>query len=434
MSHPVPDPRGAPRLRPIDRQTGLPLTLDAAIAPDDEVRVVEAFTRTLDCSTLAAAVRSRVGTPGAPAYDPRLLLTLCLYATLRGRFAFRGLSAACGRDLPFMWLCGGSAPSYHTLSTFYAEHGDFLEPLLVEMLAALREQGLVTYEEVTVDGRKVAANASKETLHRVTTLTEHRREAATRVARLRAERDAKAASASQREAAQRRGAEDRLRRLDAALETLAVRTKGREAGRGDPAETRASETDPDARKMKMPDGGFRPALNVQTVTETASGLIVAVAVVDQACDNGLLATAVGQAETATGVKVKRVLADAGYSSAADVGALEAAETAVYMPARNERKEKAAGTDPYAPKRRDTKPVARWRARMGTAAARATYGKRAPVAEGSHARQSNRGFRRFRLRGLAKARTESLWHALAHNLRILMTRAWLTEGKIRRRDP
>lgn len=430
MSDPMPDPRGEMRLRPIDRQARLPLTLDAAIAEDDEVRVVEAFTRHVDCAPLAVAVRSRVGTPGAPAYDPRLLLTLCLYATLRGRFAFRDLSDACGRDLPFLWLCGGSAPSYHTLSTFYADHGDFLDRLLVDLLTALREQGLVTYDELTVDGRKVPANASKETLHRVGTLTTHRQEAADRVARLRAEGDAKAGAASQREAAQRRGAADRLRRLDAALATLTVRTQDRVAGRGDPAETRASETDADARKMKMSDGGFRPALNVQTVTETASGLIVAVDVVDQACDNGLLATMMGQAAAATGVPVQRVLADAGYSSAADVGALEEAGTEVYMPARNERKEKQAGTDPYAPKRRDTKPVARWRARMGLEAARAIYQKRAPVAEGSHARQSNRGFKRFRLRGLVKARTESLWHALAHNIRILRTRKWLSEGKIR----
>lgn len=248
------------------------------------------------------------------------------------------------------------------------------------------------------------ANAGKESPHRVKTLTEHRREAADRVARLRAEQAAKSGTESLREAAQRRGAADPLRRLDAALATRTVRTAEREAGRA------AGETAADVRKMKMSDGGYRPALTVRTVTETESGRIVAVAVVDQACDNGLLAGLVGWAEAATGVKVERVLADAGSSSAADVGTPEAE---MYMPARNERKEKQAGADPYAPKRRDTPPVAKWRARMGSAAARATYGEWAPVAEGSHARPSNRGFRRFRLRGLlVKARTETVWQAPA----------------------
>ena len=118
--------------------------------------------RRLDCS-----VRSRVGTPGAPAYDPRLLLTLCLHGLIRGIFSFRELSAACERDLDFLWLCGGPAPSYHTLSTFYSERMAFLEAALTEILVALRERGLVTYAELALDGRKVPANANKETMHRV---------------------------------------------------------------------------------------------------------------------------------------------------------------------------------------------------------------------------------------------------------------------------
>ena len=317
MTGTAPDLRKTLRLRPIDRHRVM-APLDQAIAPDAEVRTVEAFVGRLDCSSLESAVRSRIGTPGAPAYDPRLLLALGLYALIRGIFSFRELSAACGRDLDFLWLCGGRSPSYHTLSTFYSEQSAFLDARLTEMLVALREQGLVSYSERTLDGRKVPANAHKETMHRVATLTKHREEARERVSRLQAEREAKGGDGSRREAAQHRAADDKLRRRDAAFETLRTRTQEREDGRGDPAETRASETDADARKMKMPDGGYRPAFNVQTATEAASGLIVMVDVVDQASDNGLLASMVDQAEQATGAKAKRVLADAGYSSSADV--------------------------------------------------------------------------------------------------------------------
>jgi transposase len=394
------------------------------------VRVVEAFVQRLDCSTLDAEVRSLVGHPGAPSYDPRLLLTVCLYGVIRGIFSFRELSAACERDLDFLWLCGGGSLSYRTLSTFYNEHAAFLDATLTDIVVALRVQGLVTYAELTLDGRKVSANANKDSMHRVETLTKHHEEAKERVAKLKAERDAKGSDGSRREAAQRGAAADRLRRLEAALETLETRTKEREEGRGDPAETRVSETDPDARKMKMFDGGYRPAFNVQTVAETQSGLIVAVDVVDQASDNGLLASMVDQAQTVTTVKAERVLVDGGYSSAEDVETLEAAGTEVYMPIKNEKKEKAAGKDPYAPKRRDSGHVARWRQRMGVEASRAIYKRRAPVAEGVHAHQSNRGFKRFRLRGRTKARTESLWHALAHNFQILVARKWLTQGKVR----
>jgi hypothetical protein len=316
------------------------------------------------------------------------------------------------------------------LSTFFNEQESFLEGVMTEMLAALRQQGLVTYAELTVDGRKVAAKANKETMHRVATLTKHFEETKERVRRLQDERDAKGGDGSRRQAAKRRAAADRLRRLDAAVAMLKTRTREREEGRGDPAETRVSETDADARKMKMSDGGYRPAFNVQTVAETGSGLIVAVDVVDQACDNGLLESMVDQAEQTTRSKAKRVLVDAGYMSVVDVERLEKSGSEVFMPVKNAEKEQEAGRDPYARKRRDSKWVAQWRQRMGLETSREIYKRRAPVAEGAHAQQSNRGFKRFRLRGLEKARTESLWHAVAYNFRIIAAKNWLTAGKVR----
>lgn len=247
-----------------------------------------------------------------------------------------------------------------------------------------------------------------------------------------AERDAKGGAASVREAARRRGAEDRLARLQAARATLAERTRERVETKGgdDPAETRASETDPDARKMKMSDGGYRPAFDVQTVTETTAGLITAVRVTAGASDNGLLEPMVTQSRAATGVRPAAVLADAGYSSSRDVEVPEAARVEVFMPPKNARRELKEGKDPYAAKRRDSKEVERWRKRQGTAAGRARYRRRAPVAEGTPARQSNRGFERFRGRGLASATTEVLWQAFAHNLSIVMRKAWAIGGKVR----
>jgi Transposase DDE domain len=116
----------------------------------------------------------------------------------------------------------------------------------------------------------------------------------------------------------------------------------------------------------------------------------------------------------------------------DVASLEKSGTAVYMPPKNAAKEKAAGKDPYAPKRRDSVAVAGWRQRMGTALAQALYRRRAPVAEGVHAQQSNRGFQRFRLRGLVKALCEVKWQALAHNLCVLLGTARFVQALLRAR--
>ena len=121
---------------------------------------------------------------------------------------------------------------------------------------------------------------------------------------------------------------------------------------------------------------------------------------------------------------EQVLADAGYTDKDDVEELEAVQIEVLMPPKNERKEKEQGKDPYRRKRDDSEAIAAWRQRMGTAAARDRYSRRAPVAEGVHAQQSNRGWKRFRLRGLVKAQVEALWQAVVHNLCVLLSKSGL----------
>jgi transposase len=420
------------RLRPCDRQAPLAgTTIDALLPHDHQVRRVWACVERLDLAPLYRDIQAREQEPGAPAYDPEVLFALCLYGTIDGLASFRDLAEACTRDLAFLWLCGGPAPSYHTLSTFYSRQEDLIDALLIDLLALLREKDLVDLKEVAIDGRKVPANASKETFHRLATLSAHHAEAAARVAGLRQQR-ADRGSASVQEAARRRAAAERRQRLAAALAKLQERTAERAQGRGDPAQTRTSETDADARKMKMSDGGYRPAYNVQTATDTGSGLIVAVTVVEQASDNGLLRPMVTLVTQNTGVAPQRSLTDPGYMDLDDIAQLEVSGTTVYMPPKNAAKEKAAGKDPYARKRRDGAAVAGWRQRMGTAVAQALYRRRAPVAEGVHAQQSNRGFKRFRLRGLVKAQCEVKWHALAHNLCVLLGTDRFAEALLRAR--
>jgi len=361
-----------------------------------------------------------------------MLFSLWLFATVEGIGSARRLAKLCQRDLAFQWICGGLRPSYRTLSTFYSDNGDFLDTTFVDILATLTQRDLLTVKTIALDGRKIPANASKDGCHREATLDRHRLEAEQRVATLREQRQHPAGASAQQAAAQRRGAEDRKRRLEEALATVKVRQAERAAaGRADakPEDTRVSETDSDARKMKLNHGGFQPAFNVQTVTDVDSELIVAVHVTAQASDNGLLAPMVEQAAANLGTAPEQVLVDAGFSSAQDVERLETMDIKVFMPPKNESKEKEQGKDPYQPKRRDTKAVADWRVRMGTEVARLIYRQRAPVAEGVHARQSNRGWKRFRLRGLVKVQTEALWQALAHNLCVLMAKKILGIGGI-----
>lgn len=427
------DPAPAIRFRPIDRQQLIAAQLDELLPADHPARLLVGFVAGLDFSALYATIKARVDRPGAPAFRPELLFSLWLFATVEGVASARRLEVLCERDLAYRWICGGPSPNYHTLSTFYAAHGEFLDGTFVDILALLTEHGLLTVKAIAVDGRKIPANASKESFHREATLERHRLEAEQQVAALREQRTLAQATSSQQAAARRRAAANRQQRLEEAVATVRQRQAERAAsGRASakPEEARASETDSDARKMKRSHGGFEPAFNVQTATDIDSGLIVAVLVTEQASDNGLLLPMVEQATAKLGTPPKQVLADAGFSDANDVEKLETAQIEVLMPPKNERKEKEQGQDPYRRKRRDSDAITAWRQRMGTAAGRQRYSRRAPVAEGVHAQQSNRGWKRFRLRGLVKAQVEALWQALVHNLCVLLSMIGLGLGTLR----
>ncbi len=277
---------------------------------------------------------------------------------------------------------------------------------------------------------RVRASAGAASFRRRPRLAEYREVARAELARLRAEVHADPAAGSRRQrAAQERAARERAARVAAALDAVAVMEhrvkpppKSPEPtdapppegnGGNKPAEPRASTSDPEARVMKMADGGFRPAFNVQFATATDSQLIAAVAIGNVGSDQGQLAPMVEQLAARYGKPPRAMLVDGGFTKLADIEAVEAGgETTVYAPVTKPRD---PGRDPHAPRPGDSATIAAWRGRMATAAAKTIYKDRAATAECVNALARNRGLQRFLVRGLAKAKTVALWFALAHNL-------------------
>jgi len=176
---------------------------------------------------------------------------------------------------------------------------------------------------------------------------------------------------------------------------------------------RASTTDAEARVMKMADGGFRPAFNVQFATATESQLIAAVAIGNIGSDQGQLAPMVAQLAERYGKPPSEILVDGGFTKLADIETVSASgQTTVYAPVAKPRDPQR---DPHAPLPSDTPKVAVWRGRMATPEAKAIYKHRAATAECVNALARNRGLQRFLVRGLLKAKAVALWFALAHNL-------------------
>ena len=149
--------------------------------------------------------------------------------------------------------------NYHGLADFCVTHGEVLDALLSTSLAAFMAEGLVTVDEIIVDGTKVTASAGKSSFKRAARLDETEAAAKARVAELKAEVDADpAANSKRRVAARERAARDIQERAAKAKATLEAIEKEKESrAKRSPKEVaqqqkpRASLTDPDARRMRF---------------------------------------------------------------------------------------------------------------------------------------------------------------------------------------
>ncbi len=177
-------------------------------------------------------------------------------------------------------------------------------------------------------------------------------------------------------------------------------------------EPRASNTDPEARVMKMADGGFRPAYNVQFATATDTQLIVGVDVSNIGSDLGQLPPMLDQVEQRYGQRPAEWLVDGGYARHDDIEEADGRGTTVYAPVP---KPKDPSRDPHRPCGDDSAAIAQWRQRMGSSQAKDIYRQRAATAECVNAIARGRGLSQFVVRGLNKVKAVALWYALAHNL-------------------
>jgi transposase len=394
-----------------------PLELDRLLLPDHRARIVWRFVEQQDLSSLYSRIKAVEGSVGRDAVDPRILLALWLFATIEGVSSAREIDRLCDRDLAYLWICGEVSVNYHLLSDFRTEHTELLDQILTNSVAALLHLGLVTLDRVAQDGMRVRAHAGSSSFRRRPTLEKCQREAQAHLQKLQQEQQADpAANSKRKQAAMERAAREREQRLTQALEELKELEQQKEGRKkGSSAQARASTTDPAARKMKMGDGGYRPAYNVQFATDAKTRMIVGVAVTNQGSDRGQMAPMVEDLHQRYGHRPKEYLVDCGFVTKEDMTTLESSGTAVFAPVHAEDQMLARGNDPYAPKKRDTPEVARWRARMGAEEAKQIYRQRSSVAEFPNAQCRNRGLQQFRVRGPDKARAVSLWQALAFNL-------------------
>lgn len=408
-------PAGPPRLLSPDRHQirFMPTDLESLLEVDHPARAIWTVVETLDLSAFLKTIAARGDRPGRPAIDPQILVALWLYATSDGVGSARELERLCEAHNAYRWIAGGVHVSHHVLSDFRVDHQEALDQLFTQVLGILTHKKLVDLKRVAQDGLRVRASAGAASFRREQSLTSCLEEARAQVETLVRElHDEPEAAAARRLAARQRAARERQERLNQALQEL---PKIREAKQTEEEkrDARVSTTDPEARVMKMADGGFRPAYNVQLSTDTKTRVIVGVGITTSGNDQGQMSPMLEDIRQRHDRLPEEYLADGGFNKKENVEHAAHQGVTLYAPVQ---KSKRHDVDPHQPKPGDSPEVATWRQRMATPEAKEIYKQRAATAETVNADlRCYRGLGPLLVRSSSKVRCVVLWAALTYNV-------------------
>ena len=399
--------------------------LESQLPLDHRARIVWAFVESLDLCAFYARIGARDDTAGRPPPDPKVFLSVWLFATLENIGSARAVCRACERDIAFRWLCGGVAMNYHGLSDFRSNHADLLDDLLTHSVCGLMAEGLVSLEEVVQDGTKVRAHAGRGSFVGPQGLARYEASARARVHRLREElesdpglsdrRGRAARERAAREVAERAG---RVRKaLDKLAEEKAEAAKSNKKGEADRAERQASTTDPDARLMKFADNRMAAGYNIQLAAD--GWFIIGQAVTDRRNDMGLAEPMVEQLISRYEQAPDRLVLDTKLATRDQIISMSnytdgAVEVYTPVPAVSEHASKESVRKRKWRQDRESPEIKAWRERMQTDEAEQIMKRRRRI-ETLNGIVKNRGMGRMLVRGFQKVRAVVLLQALSNNL-------------------
>jgi len=314
-----------PLIRPINRQqmSWRAVDVERLIGEDHRARAIWGLVGRLDLKRFYDGIESNAEEGGRPAFDPQLLISLWVYAYSEGIGSAREVARRCEYDPAFQWLTGLEEVNYHTLASFRVDRQQELDELFTQLLGVLSAEGLITLEQVMQDGTKIKALASTRSYHREGTIREHLERARQRVAEMGDPRNEEIGPKAKQ--ARVRARQEQQKRLENALDEL-EKLRERKPTQKAKSEARVSTGDPQARVMKHSEGGLALSYNAQISADAAQGLIVDVAVTQEANDSAELLPAVDRVETRLKKKLRQMVADGGYTTRDNIEEMAGRET------------------------------------------------------------------------------------------------------------
>jgi len=308
-----------PKLRTVDRtQTMMAnIYVEELIPADHKARAIGELAGRLNLDRFAESLKTQAGGAGRPAWDPRLLVSIWVYAYSEGIGSAREIERWLEYEPGFQWLCGLGSINHHTLSDFRVKQKKALDELFAQMLALLEKEELLSLERVMHDGTKVRAQAGSDSFRRGKTVHEHLERARKVVEAMgdpREDRD-------RREAAQERAARERAERLERVAEELEKIRAAKEPAEREAA--RVSMSEPDARMMKHGDNAIAASYNLQISTDAKEKAIVGIHPSQSSSDAQSLPAAVKEIEKNLGAKPVQMVVDGGYTNRGSMEAMAA---------------------------------------------------------------------------------------------------------------
>jgi len=410
----------------------------------------------LDQLDLSAIYDSYDGTKGGqPAFDPKMMAGLLLYAYCVGLPSSRKIEKATYHQVPFRVLTADQHPDHDTIAEFRKRHLKALSGFFVQILRLCQKVGLVKLGHVSLDGTKVKANASKHKAMSYGRMEKKAEELEAEVRRLLQEAQATDDAEDALYGKGKRGDElpeelrfkqKRLEKIKEAMESLEQEAKAKaDAKRKEMAEkeqalkeqgkkrrgkkpkapiekpdpkAQRNFTDADSRIMKdSASKSFEQGYNCQVAVDDKSQIIVASGVTQQSNDKQQVKPMVEAIKDNTGgSKPRKLSADTGYFSEWNIEYLEGESIDGYLATGKHKHTDITESVACGRIAKDATKKERMARKLRTKKGRETYSKRKQIVEPVFGQiKEVRGFRRFLLRGLENVTGEWDLICLTHNV-------------------
>jgi transposase len=443
----------ARRFKRVDYEKSLEqtVTIKECLPADHLARFIVAVIALLDLS----AIYAQYALVGGEAYAPEILLGLLLYGYTTGVFSSRKIERATYESIPFRFIAGGLHPDHDTIANFRKTFLGEIADLFAQVLVIAHEMGLLKLGNISLDGSKIHADASKSHAVSYGRLLELEQRLRTEVAELMAlgeqadqgdlpqgleveveialrqerlanlarAKEVLEARAQERYEAEKAEYEAKLREREEKAQQTGRKPRGRAPQpptSGPRPKDQYNFTDPESRIMKNSNnGGFDQHYNVQAAVDQDSRLIVGNTVSNHPNDKGEAIPTVDAIPAEVG-KPKAAALDNGYFSPTNMEELESRGIDPYIATGRDRHHQS-WQERFAqqpePPAEDASPIVKMAYKLKTDIGKIIYGLRKSTVEPVIGIiKETLGFRQFSLRGLVGVAGEWCLVCLAYNLK------------------